>query len=94
MDIDLKEIGNLVKQSPGLFGAEMVNMIVADPYLLFMPLGWGRLGRGVVNSLRMKYSKSFQITKSVSELGKLKARCTSKRISKIKRSSKTRHGNR
>ena len=50
MDIDLKEIGNLVKQSPGLFGAEMVNMIVADPYLLFMPLGWGRLGRGVVKA--------------------------------------------
>ena len=60
MDIDLKEIGNMVKQSPGLFGAEMVNMVMADPYLLFMPLGWGKLGRGVVNSLRLKYSKVFK----------------------------------
>jgi hypothetical protein len=88
MDIDLKEIGNLVKQSPGLFGAEMVNMIVADPYLLFMPLGWGRLGRGVVNSLRMKYSKSFQITKSVSELGKLKAGVQVKELARLREAAK------
>ena len=88
MDIDLKEIGNLVKQSPGLFGAEMVNMIVADPYLLFMPLGWGRLGRGVVNSLRMKYSKNFQITKSVSELGKLKAGAQIKELARLREAAK------
>ena len=39
-----------------MFGAELVNMMVADPWLLFMPLGWGKLGKGVVNSLRYKYS--------------------------------------
>ena len=75
MDIDLKEIGNMIKQSPGLFGAEMVNMVMADPYLLFMPLGWGKLGRGVVNSLRLKYSKRFQVTKSTYSENKMYAMC-------------------
>ena len=42
MSIDMKEVGNMIKSSPGLFGAELVNMLMADPYLLFMPLGWHR----------------------------------------------------
>jgi hypothetical protein len=88
MDVDLKEIGNLIKQSPGLFGAELVNMIVADPYLLFMPLGWGRLGRGVVNSLRMKYAKSFQLTKSTTQLGKLKAGAQIKELARLREAAK------
>jgi len=88
MDIDLKEIGNMIKQSPGLFGAEMVNMVMADPYLLFMPLGWGKLGRGVVNSLRLKYSKSFQVTKSTTELGKLKASAQVKELARLREAAK------
>ena len=50
----------MVKQNPKLFGAELVNMIVADPWLLFMPLGWGRLGRGVVNSIKLKRGKNLE----------------------------------
>ena len=60
MNIDIKEVGNMIKQNPKVFGAELVNMILADPYLLFMPLGWGRLGRGVVNSIRLKRGKNLQ----------------------------------
>ena len=59
MNIDLKEVGNMMKANPKMFGAELVNMMMADPYLLFMPMGWSALGRGVVNSLRLKYAKSF-----------------------------------
>jgi hypothetical protein len=63
MDIDIKEVGNMIKQNPKVFGAELINMIVADPYLLFLPLGWGRLGRAVVNSIRMKTGKRLQYKK-------------------------------
>ena len=38
MSIDMKEIGNMVKSNPGLFGAELVNMLMADPWLMVMPL--------------------------------------------------------
>ena len=62
-DIDLKEVGNMMKSNPKLFGAELVNMMLADPYLLFMPLGWGKLGKGVVNAMRLKYSKSLNLSK-------------------------------
>ena len=62
-DIDLKEVGNMMKANPKLFGAELVNMMLADPYLLFMPLGWGKLGRGVVNAIRLKYSKNLKLSK-------------------------------
>jgi hypothetical protein len=65
MDIDIKEIGNFIKTSPKLFGAELINMAVADPYLFFMPLGWGRLGRGIVNSLRMKFGKQMSLAKKI-----------------------------
>ena len=54
---DFKEFGNMAKSNPKIFGAELVNMMLADPYLLFMPLGWGKLGRGVVNAIRLKNSK-------------------------------------
>ena len=63
MNIDIKEVGNMIKQNPKVFGAELINMIVADPYLLFLPLGWGRLGRAVVNSIRMKTGKRLQYKK-------------------------------
>ena len=75
LTFDFKEFSNMVKANPKLFGAELVNMIMADPYLLFMPLGWHRLGRGIVNSIRFKYGKNFKIVKdkeSISRLGQLK----------------------
>ena len=57
MHIDLKEVGNMIKSNPKLFGAELANMLMADPWLMFMPLGWGKLGRGVVNAIKMKAGK-------------------------------------
>jgi len=75
LTFDFKEFSNMVKANPRLFGAELVNMVMADPYLLFMPLGWHRLGRGIVNSIRFKYGKNFKIVKdkeSISRLGQLK----------------------
>jgi len=60
MHVDLKEVGNMIKKNPKLFGAELVNMLMADPWLMFMPLGWGRLGRGVVNAIKMKAGKRLK----------------------------------
>jgi len=57
MHFDMKEVGNMIKKNPKLFGAELVNMLMADPWLMFMPLGWGKLGRGVVNAIKMKAGK-------------------------------------
>ena len=71
MSIDLKEVKNMMKANPKMFGAELVNMMMADPYLLFMPMGWSALGRGVVNSLRLKYSKAFTMTRQKPKLLKL-----------------------
>jgi hypothetical protein len=81
MNIDLKEVGNMMKANPKMFGAELVNMMMADPYLLFMPMGWSALGRGVVNSLRLKYAKSFTMVRSVP---KLKAAQQAENIADIK----------
>jgi len=61
MSIDMKEVGNMIKANPKLFGAELVNMLMADPWLLFMPLGWHRLGRGVVNAIRLKRAKNLSL---------------------------------
>ena len=63
MSIDMKEVGNMIKKNPKLFGAELVNMLMADPWLMFMPLGWHKLGRGVVNAIRLKSAKNLQLTK-------------------------------
>ena len=38
LSIDFKEIGNMIKANPKMFGAELVNMLMADPWLMFMPL--------------------------------------------------------
>jgi hypothetical protein len=81
MNIDLKEVGNMMKANPKMFGAELVNMMMADPYLLFMPMGWSALGRGVVNSLRLKYAKSLQM---VRQKPKLKAAQQAENIADIK----------
>lgn len=63
MTIDTKEVGNMIKQNPKLFGAELINMIMADPYLLFMPLGFHKLGRGVVNAIRLRNQKVLTLSK-------------------------------
>jgi len=60
-EFDAKEIVNLAKQHPGVFGAEIVNMFVSDPYLFFIPeLAYGRLSRGIVNSVKLKYSNAYK----------------------------------
>ena len=63
MHIDFKEVGNMIKANPKMFGAELVNMLMADPWLMFMPLGWGRLGRGVVNAIKLKKGRSLKLIK-------------------------------
>ena len=69
-NFDVQEIANLAKQHPGVFGAELVNMIVADPYLFFIPsIAYARLGRGIVNSVKLKYSNAYKsIPKDVTNL--------------------------
>jgi len=62
LSIDFKEIGNMIKANPKMFGAELVNMLMADPWLMVMPLGWHRLGRGVVNAIRLKRAKNLSMT--------------------------------
>jgi len=70
LTIDFKEVKNMIKANPRLFGAELVNMVMADPWLLYMPLGWHRLGRGVVNAIRLKYSKHFSVVKDTATLSR------------------------
>ena len=88
LSIDFKEIGNMIKANPKMFGAELVNMIMADPWLIVMPLGWHRLGRGIVNALRYKYAKQFQVVKASTEIGKLRAASTAKEVAKLKLAAK------
>lgn len=58
---DSSEFLKMAKQYPSVFGAELVNMMVADPYLLLFPaLGFARLGRGVSNAIKLKYAKAFR----------------------------------
>ena len=58
---EFSEVVKLAKKHPGMMGAELVNMIVADPYLLAIPATFfTRLGRGVVQATRAKYSKRFK----------------------------------
>ena len=52
----------MIKANPKMFGAELVNMLMADPWLMVMPLGWHRLGRGVVNAIRLKRAKNLSMT--------------------------------
>ena len=63
MSIDFKEVGNMIKKNPKLFGAELVNMLMADPWLMAMPLGWGKLGRGVVNSIKLRHADKLKWSK-------------------------------
>jgi hypothetical protein len=53
---DFGEIVKLAKQYPSVMGAEFVNMLVADPWLLALPSTlYSRLGRGIVNATRSAY---------------------------------------
>ena len=60
-DFSFKEFGNLVKKHPGLVGAEMVNAIVADPWLLAIPfIGVPRFGKGIVNLIRKAFPSKLK----------------------------------
>ena len=63
MSIDFKEVRNMIKKNPKLFGAELANMLMADPWLMFLPLGWGKLGRGIVNSIKLRHAKKLKWSK-------------------------------
>ena len=67
-DFDFSEFTKLIKQHPGLVGAEFINAIIADPYLVAVPFfGWGRIGRATVNSIRKLFPKKLKILKDVEE---------------------------
>ena len=67
-DFSFKEFGNLIKKHPGLVGAELVNSIIADPWLLAVPfIGIPRFGKGIVNLIRKAFPAKLksQIFKGV-----------------------------
>ena len=58
---DAGEVFKMAKKYPGVMGGELVNMLLADPYLILLPATvFSKLGRGVVNAGRLKYSKKFK----------------------------------
>ena len=67
---DASEIMKMAKKYPSVVGAELVNMLVADPYLLLLPSTmFSRLGRGIVNATRLSYNNKFKAVKRVKKLG-------------------------
>jgi len=66
---DAGEILKMAKKYPSVIGAELVNMLIADPYLLLLPATmFSRLGRGIVNATRLSYSNKFKTAKRVKSL--------------------------
>lgn len=62
------EMVKMIKQYPAVFGAELVNMVIADPYLFLLPsVAYARLGRGISNSIKLKNAKSFKSVKLTPE---------------------------
>jgi hypothetical protein len=58
---DASEILKMAKKYPSAVGAELVNMLIADPYLLLLPATvFSKLGRGMVNAGKLKYSNKFK----------------------------------
>ena len=58
---DVKEVINMAKKYPSVLGAELVNMLIADPYLLLLPSTmFSKLGRGVVNASRLRFADKFK----------------------------------
>ena len=67
-DFDFSEFTKLIKQHPGLVGAEFINAILADPYLIPVPFfGWGKLGRATVNTIRKTIPGKTKILKNIDE---------------------------
>jgi len=60
-DFSFKEFGNLVKKHPGLVGGELINALVADPWLAAIPfVGVPRFGRGIVNFVRKAFPSKLK----------------------------------
>jgi hypothetical protein len=58
---DAGELMKMAKKYPGVIGAELINMLIADPYLVVLPATmFARLGRGVVNAGKLRYSSKFK----------------------------------
>jgi hypothetical protein len=58
---DASEILKMAKKYPSAVGAELVNMLIADPYLILLPATvFSKLGRGMVNAGKLKYSNKFK----------------------------------
>jgi len=72
---DAKEILNMAKKYPSVMGAELVNMLIADPYLLLLPSTmFSRLGRGIVNATKLSYGNKFKRVKRVKRLAMQQAK--------------------
>jgi hypothetical protein len=57
---DASEILKMAKKYPSAVGAELVNMLLADPYLILLPATvFSKLGRGMVNAGKLKYSNKI-----------------------------------
>ena len=55
-EFSFSEFGNLIKKHPGLVGGELINTLVADPWLLAVPFfGVPKFGRGIVNLIRKAF---------------------------------------
>jgi hypothetical protein len=60
-EFSLSEFGNLIKKHPGLVGGELLNTIVADPWLLAIPFfGVPKFGRGIVNLIRKAFPSKLK----------------------------------
>lgn len=64
-DISAEKIWDTASQHPGKFGAEFLNAIMADPYLLFAPMGLG----GKVASALSKVGKVGKVVGTALETG-------------------------
>ena len=48
---DASEVAKFIISNPSFLGSELVNAVLADPYLLFIPvIGWARLGQMAVKA--------------------------------------------
>ena len=59
---DIKEVAKFVASNPEMLASEMVNAILADPYLLFIPfLGWGKLGANTAAAIGVTGAKGQKL---------------------------------
>ena len=60
---DVKEVAKFVASNPSFLAGEMVNAVLADPYLLFIPfIGWGKLGANAQKAIGITSVKAQKIT--------------------------------